>query len=249
MERIAIISDIHGNVPALEAVLSDIRRRGIARIVCLGDLVGKGPEPAEAVDLVRSHCEITVQGNWDLGINMPQDKEAGLWQQQRLGDERLAYLRALPFSLDLMLSGRRVRLFHASAVSVYHRVLRKAPKADKLAMFDNTELTGAFPGGERPDVVIYGDIHKTYMHTLRGKDGSGLILYNCGSVGAPYDGIPQACYAIIEGVPDGGEAAPFSMQTVRVPYDIERVIGIAERAGLPELDRFRCEMRTGREQS
>ncbi|WP_019536969.1 metallophosphoesterase family protein [Paenibacillus ginsengihumi] len=248
MERIAVISDIHGNVPALEAVLSDIRGRGIARIVCLGDLVGKGPEPAEAVDLVRSSCEIVVQGNWDLGINMPQDKEGGLWQQQRLGGERLAYLRHLPFSLDLTLSGRRVRLFHASAVSVYHRVLRKSPKTDKLAMFDNTELTGAFPGGSSPDVVIYGDIHKTYMHTLRGKDGSGLILYNCGSVGAPYDGIPQACYAIIEGVAEGGEAAPFSLQTVRVPYDIERAIRIAEQVGMPGLERFRSEMRTGREQ-
>src|SRR5262249_29840307 len=113
MERIAVISDIHGNMPALEAVIKDIRRRRIKRIICLGDLVGKGPQPAEAVDRIREVCELTVQGNWDAGITLPQDKESGIWQQEKLGPERLNYLQSLPFSVDLHLSGRWFRLFHA----------------------------------------------------------------------------------------------------------------------------------------
>ena len=82
MEKIAIISDIHGNLPALEAVLHDIKRRGITRIFCLGDLVGKGPSSAEVVDLIKQTCEAVVQGNWDIGITLPQELPAGLWQQQ-----------------------------------------------------------------------------------------------------------------------------------------------------------------------
>ena len=68
MEKIAIISDIHGNLPALEAVLLDIERRGIKRIICLGDLVGKGPDSAAVVDRIKEVCESVVQGNWDLGL-------------------------------------------------------------------------------------------------------------------------------------------------------------------------------------
>ncbi|AFC28784.1 hypothetical protein PM3016_1878 [Paenibacillus mucilaginosus 3016] len=249
MERIAVISDIHGNLPALEAAAEDIRSRGIRRIFCLGDLVGKGPQPAEAVDRIRELCERVVQGNWDHGIGTPQVKEAGVWQQERLGSEQLRYLGSLPFSADLLLSGRRIRLVHASAESVYTRVYRKSEKKEKLAMFENTEATGGFLGGEEaPDVVGYGDIHVPYLQTLKSGRRKGLLLFNTGAVGAPYDGLPQASYVILEGI-EGSEApGPFSVQMVRVPYDIERVVAIAERVKLPQLERFQYEMRTGLEQ-
>ncbi|KEQ26210.1 metallophosphoesterase family protein [Paenibacillus tyrfis] len=249
MDNIAVISDIHGNLPALEAVARDIRRRRIRRIICLGDLVGKGPQPCEAVDRIRELCETTVQGNWDHGINNPQDKETGLWQQRLLGTERLRYLRELPFSAELWLSGRRVRLFHASAQSIYHRVLRKANKKEKLAMFQNTDQTGGFAGTElTPDVIGYGDIHVPYVQTLKSKAGQGLLLFNTGSVGAPYDGLPYASYAILEGEtshPACLEPAPFSVQLVRVPYDVEKAVATAERVGLPNLERFVDEIRSG----
>ncbi|OXM84162.1 metallophosphoesterase family protein [Paenibacillus rigui] len=251
MAKVAILSDIHGNLPALEAVIKDIRRRKIKRIVCLGDLVGKGPQPAEVVDRIREICELTVQGNWDLGIQEPQVKDAGLWQQERLGEERLRYLKDLPFSADLHLSGRWLRLLHASSKSVYHRIPRKASKKERLSLFQHTELTG-FPEGEfegrTPDVVGYGDIHVPFVQTVKTKEGHGLLLFNTGSVGAPYDGIPQASYTIVEGKPDGGADEPFSIQMVRVPYNVEQVIAIAEQVQLPNLERFRYEMRTGLEQ-
>ncbi|CAN7393714.1 metallophosphoesterase family protein [Paenibacillus sp. LjRoot56] len=300
MEKIAIISDIHGNLPALEAVLHDIERRGLTRIFCLGDLVGKGPSSAEVVDLIRLTCEAVVQGNWDLGITMPQELPAGLWQQQSLGDERLAYLKQIPFSIDVMLSGKHIRLFHASAQSVFHRLKREASKNERLAMFKNTEMTGIPHDGQEPDIVGYGDIHIPYMLTLsnpseRGAstgapvenlgersaglrarkagdeeqstdlgtvslaeqntstgtqraslgERQGLLLFNVGSVGVPYDGIPQACYCVIEGETDPAVQAGVSLQFVRVPYDIKRAVQMAYEVKMPDSRRYELEITTG----
>jgi len=256
LEKIAIISDIHGNMPALEAVLQDIRRRGIRRIICLGDLVGKGPGSAEAVDRIRDVCETVVQGNWDLGITYAQDQPAGLWHQRQLGEERLAYLAQLPFAVDVRMSGKLLRLFHASAQSVFHRVKRKASKEERRAMFQHTEMTGTPEDGKLPDIVGYGDIHVPYLLALKPPSYNldehantikeGLLLFNVGSVGTPYDGIPQACYGIVEGVPESLSSAGFALQFVRVPYDIELAVQLAYDAEMPEGRRYELELRTAR---
>ena len=136
MERIAIVSDIHGNMTAWEAVLEDIRSRGVERIFCLGDLVGKGPEPVKVVDQVRATCELVIRGNWDELVAVNQDNENFTWQAERLGEERLAYLAGLPFSHQFQLSGRTIRLLHASPQSVYHRVQPWDAMEKRLAMFD-----------------------------------------------------------------------------------------------------------------
>ncbi|MFC5451755.1 metallophosphoesterase family protein [Paenibacillus aestuarii] len=256
MEKIAIISDIHGNMPALEAVLQDIRRRDISRIICLGDLVGKGPGSAEAVDCIRGVCETVVQGNWDLGITYAQDQPAGLWHQRQLGEERLAYLAQLPFSVDVRMSGKLLRLFHASAQSVFHRVKRKASKEERQAMFQHTEMTGTPEDGKFPDIVGYGDIHVPYLLSLKplhdkldvhqDQAKEGLLLFNVGSVGTPYDGIPQACYGIVEGEQESSGPAGFSIQFVRVPYDIGLSIQLAYDVEMPESRRYELELRTAR---
>jgi protein phosphatase len=251
LAKIAVISDIHGNLPALEAVYKDIRKRGIKRTICLGDLVGKGPQPAETVDLVREMCEVTLQGNWDHKINQPTDNQAVRWQQERLDADKLRYLNDLPFSFDLQLSGKWLRFMHASAQSVYHRVSRSASKKEKRAMFESTEMTG-LPAesyaGRSLDVVGYGDIHVPYVQMLKNKAKAGLLLFNTGSVGAPYDGIPQASYAILEGKPDSAVQAAFSIALIRVPYDVEKAIRIAGQVQLPDCERFCSEMRSGLEE-
>lgn len=119
MEQIAIISDIHGNIPALTAVLDDIQQRGISRVFCLGDIVGKGPNSDLAVDIIKKNCEISVMGNWDDLMNQDVDFEMARWCRGLLGPERLAYLSTLPFSIEFMMSGKFVRLFHASPRSLY----------------------------------------------------------------------------------------------------------------------------------
>ncbi len=246
MDRIAIISDIHGNMPALEAALDDIRRRGISRVFCLGDLIGKGPNPDQVVDRIREICEVVVQGNWDLGITYRQDQAEGLWHQAKLGSDRLAYLEQLPFSIDFRLSGSMVRLFHASASSVFHRVRRKASKKDRLALFDHTVMTGTPEDGRTPDIVGYGDIHIPYLTTIRNHSlhangyasTTGKVIFNVGSVGMPYDGIPQASYCIAEGIYGGTYTAGHSIQFIRVPYDIELAIKLAKKAEMPGADRY-----------
>lgn len=65
MKKIAILSDIHGNMPALEAVIEDIKCRNIDEVICIGDLIGKGPEPAKVIAKIRNHCDVVIRGNWD----------------------------------------------------------------------------------------------------------------------------------------------------------------------------------------
>src|SRR5436309_3321575 len=89
MDRIALISDIHGNIPALEATLQDIGRRQITRVFCLGDLVGKGPDSDRTVDICRVACAVTVKGNWDDFILNETDHPTLQWHRRRLGRERL----------------------------------------------------------------------------------------------------------------------------------------------------------------
>jgi len=237
MDRIAIISDIHGNLPALHATLDDIAARGITRIVCLGDLVGKGPHSDQAVDICRAACEATVRGNWDDFILNESDKPTLQWHRQRLGPTRLDYLATLPYLLEFTMSGKRIRLFHASQESVYYRVQMDDTREKHMAMFSNTPFTG---DGPEPNVVGYGDIHSAYTKSFRNR-----TLFNAGSVGNPLD-VTQASYAILEGVYGSSAAAPFGIQLVRVPYDIERSISDAAALDMPELAAYADELRTGR---
>lgn len=239
MERIAIISDVHGNLPALEAVLRDIGQREIDRIFCLGDLVGKGPSPAEAVDLVREHCEVVVQGNWDDLVSR-QRNELLDWHRDRLGPDRLDYLAALPYCHDYRMSGRKVRLYHASAKSLYHRVQPGHPVEERLAMFEETDATEGSGMLRHPDVVGYGDVHNAFVQHIGGK-----LLFNAGSVGNPLD-MTQAVYAVMEGTYGSEAHSAFGIQLIRVPYDIELAIRQADELGMPELAPYARELRTAR---
>ncbi|WP_339305823.1 metallophosphoesterase family protein [Paenibacillus sp. FSL R5-0519] len=236
MERIAIVSDIHGNMTAWEAVREDIKSRGVKRIFCLGDLVGKGPEPVQVVDGIRAACEIVIRGNWDELVAVNQDNENFTWQAERLGEDRLAYLASLPFSHQFQLSGRTIRLVHASPQSVYHRVQPWDAMEKRLAMFDSPTDESAQGVA---DVVGYGDVHNAYLQYMNGK-----LLFNAGSVGNPLD-LPQASYCILEGEDSNDNDTPFNVQFVRVPYDIEREVQIAQSANVPALDFYIREIRTG----
>lgn len=246
LDQIAVISDVHGNVTALEAVLADIAARGITRIVNLGDLIGKGPRGSEAIRVCRQACEASVRGNWDSFISSVDDlaSEGARWVRQELSGDDLGWLAGLPGTHELLLSGRRVRLFHASQASEFVRVHRGHTDGEFAAMFTNTEFTGDFtagggPAGLTPDVVGYGDIHCAYL-----KEGRGLILFNAGSVGNHLSA-SAAAYAILTGVPDSAEAAPFSVSFAQVPYDIDAELAIARNLGLPGYEAYALELREG----
>jgi diadenosine tetraphosphatase ApaH/serine/threonine PP2A family protein phosphatase len=240
LDRIALISDVHGNLTALEAVLEDIRDRGISRIFNLGDYVGKGPRGREVIDLCREVCEVNILGNWDDFLPDPDreyDSKALAWWLGQLSEEQGEWLRALPFSFDFTMSGRRVRLFHASSTSVHRRVRFDHDEAEFLEMFANTPATG---DGPEPSVVGYGDTHDPYYEV----DRQRRTLFNTGSVGNSMDD-PTPVYVILEGVHGSAEQAPFSIQFVRVPYDVEAELAVAAQMGMPELEAYASEVRHG----
>lgn len=240
MQSIAIISDIHGNLQALEAVLNDIQRQGADKIYCLGDLVGKGPNPVEVVDMLFEYCDVIVKGNWDELVRQIEDDEQFCWHAQRLGLERLARLERLPFSYDFNMSGRHIRLFHASPQSVFTRVQPWDAAENRLAMFDFTaSLTEPLHPCQSPDVVIYGDIHNAFLQHFRGH-----TLVNCGSVGNPLD-MTQASYVMLQGYFGQVQQSEFSIHFHRVPYDIEQAVRAAEMSDMPGVKPYVRELRTG----
>lgn len=236
MDKIALISDIHGNLPALEAVLQDIGKRKITRIFCLGDLVGKGPYPGKAIDICCARCERVIMGNWEEVVCGNYKHEIIQWQRQRLSEEHLEYIGGLPGCIEFSLSGKKFRLFHASHKGNLHRVQRNASDEQQLGMFTNTEFTG---DSFQPDIIGYADIHIVFLKHFRDK-----ILFNIGSVGNPLD-YPQASYVVLEGEYCSSHAGVYSIDIVRVPYDIELAIGQAEQEKLPDLERYTAELRTG----
>jgi protein phosphatase len=235
LDRIALISDIHGNIPALEAVLQDIKKRKIKKIFCLGDIVGKGPNPEKAIDICRSKCEMAIIGNWDDVVARNIAHPMFDWQRQRLNKEQMDYLQKLPNTIEFQLSGRKIRLFHASQTGVMHRVQRNAPEDVQLAMFNNTDFTGS---DFKPDTIGYADIHFVFFKQIREK-----ILFNIGSVGNPLD-YPQASYAVLEGYYHSDKPDVFSINIIRVPYDIELAVAQAKAAELPDLECYAKESRT-----
>lgn len=238
VEKLAIISDIHGNIPALEAVFRNIDERNIKRVFCLGDLVGKGPDGKRAIQMVRDRCEVVVRGNWDELMEKEDVPYEIKWHQMQLSQEDYAYLRELPYSIDCIISGRKVRMFHASPFSVWTRIQPWDSFEKRLSMFQNTPNTNGHLG--IPDIVGYGDVHNAFIQHLKGK-----TLFNAGSVGNPLD-VTQASYVIIEGEYDSKNLAPISIQFVRVPYDIDKAIQEAKEMGLPDVHFYEQELKTAR---
>lgn len=233
MERIAIISDIHGNLPALEAVLEDIHNREIKTIYCLGDLAGKGPSSAEAVDKIRENCEVVIKGNWDYYMTEMHDNEALMWHQNKLGANRLEYIRELPIYKEFYMGGKLIRLCHASPNDLFHRVYLSTEKSERLKLFAATPTLNIMA-----DVVGYGDIHGAHIDNFDGK-----TIFNVGSAGNPLE-ITQASYGIIEGKLNDKEQSALAITLVRVPYDIDLAIEHAVLTDMPGKTEYINELKT-----
>lgn len=204
MQEIALIADIHGNIPALTAVDEDIRARGIETIYCLGDMCGRGPNGAQAIDYCRRRCEIILRGNWDEHV------AAGRAQGylREVGKERQAFLQTLPYAHKMWISGRRVHLFHGRPV-LDGVIWNESELQEKLSLFSAVE-------DEYPvDIVAYADIHRQFKHDFK---DDYRILFNTGSIGNSFC-TPTACYAIIKGEIGSRDKAPISIEFVSVPYD------------------------------
>jgi len=180
MEKIAIISDIHGNITALEKVLDDIEKRGIKRIMCLGDMIVKCSSPKECVQTILSRCEVVIKGNCEQrGVEEPKIYEH-VWNRDKLTNEQKEKIKKLPLSYDFYMSGYKIRIMHASPNSIHEKSYYWdfdegfEERFDK--MFENTEYLNNLDS-DNPDIVIFGHIHKPFIFRKKDK-----ILINPGAV-------------------------------------------------------------------
>jgi predicted phosphodiesterase len=228
----AILSDVHGNLEALQAVLADLRREGAERIAFLGDAVGYGADPGECLLLLRERAEFLVAGNHDWGAVGLTDvsyfntaaKSAVLWTAGELAEEDRAFLLRLPL------------VHQAGGITFVHATPHEPGEWNYIFTYPEAECAfGAWTGelaffghSHRPVILAKGG--KGSVNSLEGKaavleKGSRYII-NVGSVGQPRDGNPQAAY----GLYDEGERR-FLLK--RVPYDIPGAQKKIIRAGLP----------------
>nr|MCU0508929.1 metallophosphatase family protein [Anaerolineae bacterium] len=176
--RIAILSDIHGNAVALDAVLEDIQRDGpFDEIVVAGDLVWSGPRPREVVDRLLATGVTIIRGNTDAYFSASPDE-----MTQQLGPERVAYLRTLPFSHRISpAAGQDLLIVHANPRDLDQPILPRATEADldELLLED-----GRVPAWR---CLAFGHVHMPFQRTWRDR-----LLVNVSSVGLPMDGDHRA---------------------------------------------------------
>ena len=229
MERVVIFSDIHANLPALEAVLEDMDRRGYGteERYCLGDLVGYATFPNEVTQTIRERRIPCIMGNYDEGVGNNSDecgcaykdarsealgKLSIAWSNRHTTEENKAYLRSLPARIPLQLGELRVMLVHGSPRRINEYLYEDRPDASLERLLDLVE----------PDVLVCGHTHIPYHRVLP----SGRHVVNEGSVGKPKDGDPRACYVVME-----AKGKELSVEFVRVVYDVERVAKAIEATG------------------
>lgn len=254
MRRIALISDIHGNDVALEAVLGDIDRVGIDETYCLGDLVGYGPSPAVVVSRIRAAGIPTVMGNYDEGVGgrlggcgcfyaseqAKLDGEASYaFTVGALVEADLAWISALPPHIRLEVDGLRILLAHGSPRRVNEYLLPDRPERQLIRLADEANA----------DIVCVGHTHTPYHRALIDEGGRRVHYINSGSVGKPKDGDPRAGWVeVVIGPPtavqsiiaDDGAMGPtatgeswIGMNVHRVGYDVPSVAVRMDSAGLP----------------
>jgi putative phosphoesterase len=227
-DRVAVITDIHGNLPALQAALGRIEELGIERVYCGGDLVGYGPSPNEVCALLEERGIPTIYGNYDYAIARdledcgcayitPHDRELGQqsveWTLAHTDQASKDFMRALPFDLHFDVGGVPVHLVHGSPRKVNEYLFEEKPPS----------LYERLAAGERDRVLVFGHTHKPWVN-----DFGGVRFVNCGSVGKPKDGDPRGAFAVLSPA-----TASVEVTIERVGYDAEAVADHVRRAGLP----------------
>ncbi len=243
--RIAVISDTHGNLLALEAVLADLDSFGsLDEIIMAGDFAFGGPLPAECIERIRERGLRAVRGNTDEFIvevatdgahpavqveegqrHGPQQIEIDRWAVERLTGDQIDYLAALPLQITIPdPESGSLAIVHATPWSSHPPVGANSPEAVVRRMLDAS--------GSR--ALGYGHIHVQYQRRIDGR-----LLAAVGSVGLPFDGDRRAAYAVFTSVGDGWE-----VEFRRVPYDVDAAIEEVLRSGVPNAAGFAATLRS-----
>jgi len=219
--KVALIGDVHANLPALEAVLEHAARQRVEAIWNVGDFVGYGACPDEVVTRLRQMSALSIVGNYDLKAlqrtklpKAPDKRFAFQWAYDRLSPENRAYLRSLLQEIRLEVEGKRILLTHGSPASNDEHLTPETPEERLRELAQMAEA----------DVILCGHSHQPFVRQV-----AGVWFVNSGSVGRPDDGDPRACYAILQIAPN-----LFQAQHYRVAYDVERAAAAIRERGLPE---------------
>jgi putative phosphoesterase len=228
LEAVAVITDIHGNLPALEAAVARIQQLEIQSVYCGGDLVGYGPHPNEVCALIAARQIPTIYGNYDYAIAREEedcgcayvtqhDRDLGqlsvAWTLAHTSSEPKRFMLGLPFDLHFPVGSTDVHLVHGSPRRVNEYLFEDKPAS----------LYERLAAAESDRVLVFGHTHKPWVHEY-----GGVLFVNCGSVGKPKDGDPRAGFAILRQSAEGVEVT-----IERVEYDAAGVAEEVRRAGLP----------------
>ena len=220
--KIAVISDIHSNLPAFRSVMEDIRGKEPEYIICLGDIVGYGPDPNKVIELMEEDAReiISVKGNHDeavLGGKIRKLRsnasKAVEWTKNNISDESLGVLGNMEKYETVEMDGYRFFTVHGSPDDPLNEYVDKDSSEERLNGF--FEKTGA-------EVMLMGHTHVPYVRYL----DRGLIL-NPGSVGQPRDKDRRASYAVIDTNQEDADIH-------RVPYDIDKIAKEIKASKLPD---------------
>ena len=228
MQRVAVITDIHANLAALEAALRRLDELDVDGVYCGGDLVGYGPHPNEVCALIAERAIPTIYGNYDYAIARdledcgcayvtPHDRELGQqsvdWTLAHTDERSRAFMLALPFDLRFAVGDSQVHLVHGS------------PRKVNEYLFDDKPATlyERLAGAEEGAVLVFGHTHKPWVHEY-----GDVLFVNCGSVGKPKDGDPRGAFALLEAADEG-----VRVRIERVEYDAAAVAREVAAVGLP----------------
>ena len=223
--RIAIVSDIHGNLVSLDACLADLQAQGGAdTVVAAGDLCMDGPKPQKVLQRLVEIGAQCLQGNTDRFIAARTEEELhgadevdrrrAAWQRDELGEKWVAYLRELPFSLRFGSEEDQLLVVHANPQNDHEHLW---PDADDATL-------ERLIGNEGASAIAFGHLHLPYVRVWRKK-----LLVNVASAGLPKDGDPRAAYAVLTARPGGWE-----VKHRRVPFDVKRVARQLADCGIPQ---------------
>lgn len=246
--KIALFSDIHANLPALEAFFADVESRRPDAIYCLGDLVGYNIWPNEVVDEIRKRGIPTIAGNYDFGIGRSSDdcgcayktdeekangKVSIAFTNEIMKDEQRAYLRTLPahIRLDFQLNDKplSVLLVHGSPRRINEYLFEDRDEKSMLRIMEQASA----------DVLLFGHTHKPYHRILNSGTAGGVDHFrhgiNIGSVGKPKDGDPRGGYVLlhIQRHASITDRDSIGVEFIRFGYDVEKAARAVEESPLP----------------
>lgn len=245
--KIALFSDIHSNLPALEAVFADMEKQNLDFIYCLGDLVGYATWPNEVIQEIKKRKIPTIAGNYDEGVGQASDdcgcayktdtdQDRGVqsinYTNSIVTPENRAYLRMLPAHIRVEFKNNdekfNLLLVHGSPRKINEYLFEDRPDKSMIHMMEDAEA----------EILVFGHTHKPYHKVLRvEKEGKTKQLHaiNIGSVGKPKDGDIRACYVILHIDKDSSMYKNDSIKVEfrRVDYDVEKTAQAVEASPLP----------------